>query len=88
MSTQPARQLIFGVRRREVLLFHFHYVGDFDPHDSLDLSVCPITPKAKRPPSRESANLVLAKFDAEIAEYVWHDENGYVGCDWSAAPAA
>ena len=67
-------------------MFHFHFVGHFDPRDYVDISALPYKPKVQRPLSREAADRMLAKFDAEIAEYVWYDESGYVGCSWSKAP--
>jgi hypothetical protein len=70
----------------EVPLFHFHYVGHFDPRDFLDTSERPYRPKVKRPLSREVADRVLARFDPEVADYVWYDDCGYVGCDWAQAP--
>jgi hypothetical protein len=67
-------------------VLHFHYVGHFDPRDFVDLSARPHKPKVQRPLSREAADRVLARFDPEVAEYVWYDDAGYVGCDWSRAP--
>lgn len=67
-------------------MLHFHYVGHFDPRDFVDLSARPCKPKVQRPLPREAAERVLARFDPKIAQYVWYDESGYVGCSWSEAP--
>jgi hypothetical protein len=67
-------------------VLHYHYVGHFDPRDFVDLLAPSYKPKVQRPLSREAAGRVLAKFDPEIADYVWYDDSGYVECCWSHAP--
>jgi len=69
-------------------MFHFDYVGHFDPRDFLDMSDGECRLKVTRPISREAVDRILAKFDAEVAEYVWYNEAGYAGCDWGQAPVA
>jgi hypothetical protein len=68
------------------VVFHFHYVGHFDPHDFLNLTKRPYRPKVRQPLSREAADHVLGGFDPEVAEYVCYDEAGYVTCSWAQAP--
>ena len=67
-------------------MFHFHYIGHFDPHDFLDLSKGYSKPKVQLPISRLAAERVLANFDTEIAEYVSYEDAGYVVCSWAYAP--
>jgi hypothetical protein len=68
-------------------VLHFHHIGHFDPRDFVDLSSIPHKPKVQRPLSRAAVDRILATFDGAVAEYVWYDESGYVGCSWTQTRA-
>jgi len=69
-------------------VFHFHFVGHFDPRDPVDTSAKPHTPKARSPISREAVERVLAACGPEVAKYIEYDDaGGYVTCCWSHAPS-
>jgi hypothetical protein len=69
-------------------MLHSYYVGHFDPPDPVITSVKPLKPKVQRPPSPDAVIRVLEAFDPRIAEFVFYDGAGYVGCSWSRAPLA
>jgi hypothetical protein len=67
-------------------VFHFQYVGYFDPRDPVDSSGRPCEPKVQRPLPRDSAIRLLKSFSGELERYVEYDDKGYVVSSWSRAP--
>jgi hypothetical protein len=68
-------------------MFHFDYVGHFDPADPVDTSVKPLRPKILRPLAHDRVRRLLDDFGGEVARYIEYDDGGYVVCSWSHAPA-
>jgi len=58
-------------------MIHFHYIGHFDPQDTVDLSQMPAPPKPLRPLSVEMVSRLSARFGIALGDQV-ELSNGYL----------